>query len=102
MMQRPDMGTKVRVTATIRRRSERLDTWRASRRYWERFELGVARDGIYIGYRNKVDGTVHYIGPEEGMEFHPVQYHEAWLVVCNARENPILVFPDDVEILDVE
>lgn len=88
-IQRPQLGQKVRTKAILTR------TKSTEERKWLRFKF-VERAGIYIGYRTFCDGYVSW-GYEDGNEFHPHRYFEAWLVVTSPKSKPIPVLPEDVE-----
>jgi hypothetical protein len=70
--------------------------WKA----WARWEFNTPREGLYIGYRTLQDGETWWEGEEIGMVFKPHRDLDAWLVVLNERQNPVLVFPEDVELVE--
>jgi hypothetical protein len=91
---RPAFGARVRVTATLRRRT--IDT-HTPRRAWKPWPLSAAREGLYIGRRTLYDGKVIY--EEYGIEFHPESHFTAALVVFSERERPVLVPFDALEVV---
>jgi hypothetical protein len=71
-------------------------------RLWKRREFPSPVEGIYIGYRTTYNGVRAWesYGDDSGFfYFMPTSHQEMWLVVISDRQNPVYVFPDDVEIL---
>jgi len=55
------------------------------------------REGIYIGYRTVSDGFSEWLGAEEGNGYTQYASYRVALVVFSERENPVYVFPSDIQ-----
>lgn len=76
--------------------------------YWKTKILDEPKKGLYIGKRTVYDGrwkwtTVggndFYDPPDEISYFHRDNQHTVFVIVFNERENPVKVFPEDIEII---
>ena len=71
-------------------------------RVWNRKALSAPIEGWYIGCRKLQDGVTWWEGDDVGMVFSRERDFEAWLIVTSEHQNPVLVFPEDVEVLDID
>jgi hypothetical protein len=62
---------------------------------WNRVECMVPIHGIYVGRRLKSNGTTYNHG-EDGIEYKPVAYFEAWMVAFEDNRDILLCLPSDV------
>ena len=89
-------GDRVKVKAVLRRECSPYDEHRGLyKNEWKPQELTEIRNGIYLGKRRLIDGTVSY--SNEGAIFKAEKYVRVALVCLSEKENPIYVRPEDVE-----
>lgn len=96
--ERPMLGQRVRVLARMDKQKDD-----PSRVEWQRRELLDDVEGLYIGYRFKLEGRWHSGSAwdyDSATYFEPQKQIEMWLIVTNPRHNPIVALPEDVEILE--
>lgn len=114
---RPTFGQRVRIKAKAVRRTirapqlppEKSDLFTLTSYYvpgesrwrvWSRKELDTPVTALYIGYRKLQDGLTRWEGDDVGMVFWRKRDFDGWLVVLGERQNPVLVFPEDVELVE--
>jgi hypothetical protein len=105
-MNRPELGQRIRATATAYRIATSKDGREWKSHPCEPFE------GVYMGSRFKQNGYYVPAGTDFDWEGDPVSDHgpyfdcrstsEVWLIVTNLYHDPKLVFPADCEIIERE
>jgi hypothetical protein len=99
----PKLGDRVRIDAIlIRRASGGVDDYGRGIRLksWERVILhpDAPRSGIYVGKREKSNGSTRCNGPEEGTGYRPIAYFEVWLVAYADNRDILVCLPQDVHL----
>ncbi|NLG54208.1 MAG: hypothetical protein GX542_00910 [Rhodococcus sp.] len=115
---RPTFGQRVHIKAMAVRRTvfaptlppEKSDLFTLASHYvpdesrrwrvWSRKELPAPVPALCIGYRTLQDGWTRWEGDDVGEVFWRKRNLDACLVVTHPRRNPVLVFPEDVEIAE--
>lgn len=69
-------------------------------KFWSRWPLKAPVEGLYIGWRVLQDGYTRWEDEEVGTVFNRVRDLRAWLVVLDEHRAPVLVFPEDVELVE--
>lgn len=94
----------IEASDRIRRNTEQVGLgWGRLKVSWKRWAKCISRPnpvkGIYIGYRTGSNGHKHY-EDDCGFIYQPEDVVEYWLIVPDARERPVKVFPEDTRWLD--
>ena len=97
-MKRPELGARVIVKARLERVSHVSCVRDVIRKAWERVAYDTPQPAVYIGYRAVSDGERCW-EDEVGYTYSPHWYFEAWLVVLDPRRRPVLVRPEDCEVV---
>lgn len=100
----PPLGAAVAFTWTLHRRS----AWNAQGRLSKAWVVGewvgqaepAARRGILVGVRTLANGTVEYLGHEEGSVFRPEERLTAYLVAYDLRRQPVFVLPEHLVVAE--
>lgn len=101
---RPPLGAKVRVKATLGRKTdmrEKTKGYPTGQRMYRTW-YGKPREpfeAVYVGYRQKYNGWKIWMDDEVGYVAFPEEHREAWMLVRNERENPFFAWPEDCEII---
>ena len=90
----PRLGARVVVEAFLLRKSTVLDHGRS--KVWERVPAEEPVTGLYIGRRMKSNGYNHF-DFESGIEYRPIAFFEAWLVVHDDKRDFLTCLPSDVK-----
>lgn len=64
---------------------------------WDRVPLEHPICGIYVGRRQKSNGNTEFVF-EEGYNYTPVAFFEAWLVAYEDNRDILVVLPSDVKL----
>lgn len=86
--------SKVRVKAILERRYEHIPN-SGNDKFWKSI-LCVPKQGWIIGIRTLSNGRC-FFEPEEGWKYSSKEHFQAYLVVFNIREKPVLVRPEDLK-----
>lgn len=99
----PNLGDRVFFNAFLIRQSSPGIDHRGRRtrlKSWERHEMPSPRAGIYVGRRSKSNGAITNYGPEDGVQYNPIAYFEAWLVAYADTKDILVCLPSDVTLED--
>lgn len=100
MTKRPKLGQRIRANHMVVKLHTRKSSSQYTQVIWQRKERKIR--GIYIGYRNVVEGRteVDLSNDRFTMKLVPEKELEVWLIVTHPKQDPLHVLPEDIEVID--